>query len=128
MLADRSDMQEELTRLSVHAAELRRMLHAGGEVGKRLDFLLQELNRETNTILSKSSTIADSGLTITTVGIALKANIERMREQALKPGIAARTRRLPQRSDPLSYDHGFHHFGPFRFRQVNTGFPVDGER
>lgn len=83
ILADRSDVQEELTRLSVHAAELRRMLLEGGEVGKRLDFLLQELNRETNTILSKSATIADSGLTITTIGIAIKANIERMREQAL---------------------------------------------
>lgn len=83
VLADRSDIQEELTRLTVHSAELRRMLHAGGEVGKRLDFLLQEINRETNTILSKSSTIAESGLTITSVGIALKANIERMREQAL---------------------------------------------
>ena len=83
MLADRSDVQEELTRLSVHAAELRRMLQGGGEVGKRLDFLLQEINRETNTMLSKSSTIADSGLTITGIGIALKANIERMREQAL---------------------------------------------
>ena len=59
------------------------MLQGGGEVGKRLDFLLQEINRETNTVLSKSSTIADSGLTITGIGIAVKANIERMREQAL---------------------------------------------
>ena len=83
VLADRSDVQEELTRLSVHAALLRRMLQGGGQVGKRLDCLLQEINRETNTVLSKSSTIADSGLTITGIGIAVKANIERMREQAL---------------------------------------------
>lgn len=83
ILADRSDIQEELTRLTVHTAELRRMLLAGGEVGKRLDFLLQEMNRETNTILSKSSAIADSGLSITNHGIGMKANIERMREQAL---------------------------------------------
>ncbi len=83
ILADRSDIQEELTRLTVHAVELRRMLLAGGEVGKRLDFLLQEMNRETNTILSKSSAIADSGLSITNYGIGMKANIERIREQAL---------------------------------------------
>ena len=76
-------MHEEVTRLSVHSAVLLRMFNGGGEVGKRLDFLLQEINRETNTILSKSSTIAESGLAITGIGIALKANIERMREQAL---------------------------------------------
>lgn len=83
ILADRSDVQEELTRLEVHSRELRRMLGEGGEVGKRLDFLLQEMNRETNTILSKSSAIGDLGLSITNAGIAAKANIERMREQAL---------------------------------------------
>ncbi len=83
ILADRSDIEEELTRLKVHSRELRRMLDEGGEVGKRLDFLLQEMNRETNTILSKSSTIGDLGLTITNAGVLMKANIERMREQAL---------------------------------------------
>jgi uncharacterized protein (TIGR00255 family) len=83
VLADRSDVQEELTRLEVHSRELRRMLDDGGEVGKCLDFLLQEINRETNTILSKSSALGDSGLTITNAGVQMKANIERMREQAL---------------------------------------------
>ena len=83
ILADRSDIQEELTRLAVHSRELRRMLDEGGEIGKRLDFLLQEMNRETNTILSKSSTIGDPGLAITNAGVLMKANIERMREQAL---------------------------------------------
>ena len=83
VLADRSDVQEELTRLEVHSRELRRMLDGGGEVGKRLDFLLQEMNRETNTILSKSSAIGDLGLTITNAGVQIKANIERMREQGL---------------------------------------------
>ena len=83
ILADRSDVQEELTRLEVHARELRRLLDDGGEVGKRLDFLLQEMNREANTILSKSSAIGDLGLSITNAGIGIKANIERMREQAL---------------------------------------------
>ncbi len=83
LLADKSDVQEELTRLQVHSAELRRLLETGGEVGKRLDFLLQEINRETNTILSKSSTIGDLGIQITSLGLAAKANIERMREQSL---------------------------------------------
>lgn len=83
LLADKSDVQEELTRLEVHSRELRRLLETGGQVGKRLDFLLQEMNRETNTILSKSSTIGDLGIEITRLGLASKANIERMREQSL---------------------------------------------
>jgi uncharacterized protein (TIGR00255 family) len=83
LLADKSDVQEELTRLQVHSKELRRLLETGGEVGKRLDFLLQEMNRETNTILSKSSTVGDLGIEITSLGLAAKANIERMREQSL---------------------------------------------
>ncbi len=83
VLADRSDIQEELTRLTVHAAELRRILDAGGAVGKQIDFLLQEMNRESNTVLAKSSTAGDAGLKITGHGLAVKANIERIREQAL---------------------------------------------
>ena len=83
LLCDRSDVQEEVTRLMVHTQELRRILWNGGEVGKRIDFLLQEMNRETNTILSKTSGIGDSGLRITDLALATKANIERIREQSL---------------------------------------------
>jgi len=83
LLSERSDIQEELTRLAVHARELRQVLENGGEIGKKLDFLLQEMNRETNTILSKTSGIGEAGLTITNLGLGLKANIERIREQAL---------------------------------------------
>ncbi|HEX4769949.1 MAG TPA: YicC/YloC family endoribonuclease [Bryobacteraceae bacterium] len=83
LLADRSDVQEEITRLQVHTAELRRIVEAGGEVGKRIDFLLQEMNRETNTVLSKTSGVGDLGLTITKLGLAVKAHIEKTREQAL---------------------------------------------
>ncbi len=83
LLADRSDIQEEVTRLAVHTNELRRILGEGGAVGKRLDFLLQEMNRETNTILSKTSGVGEAGLAITNLGLAIKANIERIREQAL---------------------------------------------
>jgi uncharacterized protein (TIGR00255 family) len=83
LLADRSDVQEELARLTVHTHELRSLLYSGGEIGKRLDFLLQEMNRETNTILAKTSGIGEAGLTMTNLALATKANIERMREQAL---------------------------------------------
>ena len=83
LLADKSDIQEELTRLTVHAQELKRMLEAGGELGKRLDFLLQEISRETNTTLAKSSGAGEPGLEITNLALSIKANIERMREQAL---------------------------------------------
>ncbi len=83
MLADRSDIQEELTRLGVHTAELRHILNAGGEVGKRIDFLLQEMNRETNTILSKTSGVGETGLSVTNLALANKAHIEKIREQAL---------------------------------------------
>lgn len=83
LLAERSDIAEELTRLSVHSVELRRMLEDGGEVGKRLDFLLQEMNREANTTLSKSSGGGEPGLQITKLALGVKANIERIREQAL---------------------------------------------
>jgi uncharacterized protein (TIGR00255 family) len=83
LLADRSDIQEEITRLAVHCLELRRILNGGGSIGKQIDFLLQEMNREGNTILSKSSTSGDAGLKITGHGLVVKANIERIREQAL---------------------------------------------
>jgi uncharacterized protein (TIGR00255 family) len=83
LLADRSDVEEELARLEIHAGQLLEMLRQGGEAGKKLDFLLQEMNRETNTILSKTSGIGETGLTMTDLALATKANIERIREQAL---------------------------------------------
>ncbi len=83
LLSDRSDIQEELVRLGVHTAELRRLLAAGGEIGKKLDFLLQEMNREINTALSKSANAGEPGLRITNLGLSVKANIERIREQGL---------------------------------------------
>jgi uncharacterized protein (TIGR00255 family) len=83
ILADRSDVEEELTRLGIHAQEMRRIVEAGGAIGKPLDFLLQEMNRETNTTLAKSTGAGDPALKITNLGLAVKANIERIREQAL---------------------------------------------
>ena len=82
-LVDRSDISEEVDRLTVHVRELDQLLSQGGELGKKLDFLLQEMNRETNTTLSKTSGAGDPGLRITALGLEIKTNIERIREQAL---------------------------------------------
>ncbi len=75
-LADRSDISEELARLRSHLEQFREALEEPGEVGKRLDFLLQELNREANTVLAKSteSSIKDAALVV-------KGEVEKLREQ-----------------------------------------------
>ena len=83
ILADRSDISEELVRLRTHAAHLDTMLAGEGEIGKRLDFLLQEMNRESNTILSKTGGLGDLGLTITDLALAAKSEIDKIREQSL---------------------------------------------
>jgi uncharacterized protein (TIGR00255 family) len=83
ILADRSDIGEELARLKIHSAQLAGMLDGGGEIGKKLDFLLQEMNRETNTILSKTSGAGEAGLKITDLALGAKASIEKVREQSL---------------------------------------------
>lgn len=76
MLADRSDISEEIARLKSHLSQMREILHSDDEVGKRLDFILQEMNREANTILSKASDIA-----ISDAAIIIKTEVEKMREQ-----------------------------------------------
>jgi uncharacterized protein (TIGR00255 family) len=81
MLAERSDIEEEIVRLKTHVGHFLGLLDAGGEVGKKLDFLLQEMNREANTLLSKTSGVAGEGLRITEIGLAMKSEIEKSREQ-----------------------------------------------
>jgi uncharacterized protein (TIGR00255 family) len=81
MLADRSDIQEEIVRLGNHAQHFLALLDAPGEAGKKMDFLLQELNREANTLLSKTSGLAGEAVRITEAGLAMKAEIEKAREQ-----------------------------------------------
>jgi uncharacterized protein (TIGR00255 family) len=83
LLADRSDISEELMRLTTHAGELEQLVKTGGEIGKRLDFLLQEMNREANTILSKTGGLGDLGLTITELALGAKSEIDKIREQSL---------------------------------------------
>ncbi len=74
--AIRIDVAEEITRLGSHLDELERLLHKGGEIGKRLDFLIQELHREANTMGSKSAALA-----LTNIAVEMKVLIEQMREQ-----------------------------------------------
>jgi uncharacterized protein (TIGR00255 family) len=77
MLADRSDISEEIARLKSHISQMRDLLKAEEEVGKRMDFILQEMNREANTVLSKSSDLA-----ISDAAIVIKTEVEKLREQA----------------------------------------------
>jgi uncharacterized protein (TIGR00255 family) len=81
MLAERSDIQEEIVRMKNHIQHFLSLLDAGGEVGKKLDFLLQEMNREANTLMSKTTGVAGEALRITGLGLVMKSEIEKAREQ-----------------------------------------------
>ncbi|MGH9520756.1 MAG: DUF1732 domain-containing protein, partial [Terriglobales bacterium] len=81
LAAERGDIAEELTRLEMHRAAFAALLDEGGEVGKRLDFLAQEMNREINTLLSKSTGASPDALALSQAGIALKSEVEKIREQ-----------------------------------------------
>jgi uncharacterized protein (TIGR00255 family) len=82
VLAEKSDIEEEIVRLRTHIDRFVGMLDEGGELGKRMDFLLQELNREANTMLSKTSAASgENSLRITELGLEIKAEIEKAREQ-----------------------------------------------
>jgi uncharacterized protein (TIGR00255 family) len=81
MLAERSDVQEEIVRMKTHIKHFLGHLEGGGEVGKKLDFLLQEMSREANTLLSKTNGVAGEALRITEIGLAMKSDIEKSREQ-----------------------------------------------
>ncbi len=74
---------EELARMTTHIGHFRELLSSSGEVGKKLDFLLQEMNREANTVLSKTGGLGELGLTITDLALAAKAEIDKIREQSL---------------------------------------------
>ena len=76
LFAQKIDVDEELSRLSTHLTEVRRILKSDGQAGKRLDFLMQELNREANTLGSKSVSTET-----TQASVELKVLIEQMREQ-----------------------------------------------
>ena len=81
-LASRSDTTEELTRFRSHLAQVQQLLAESSEVGKKLDFLLQEMNREANTLLSKTTDVPEVGLEVARLAIEMKTEIEKLREQA----------------------------------------------
>jgi uncharacterized protein (TIGR00255 family) len=76
LIATKADVREELDRLAAHVVQARRLLAEGGPVGRRLDFLAQELNREVNTLCAKSNDVE-----LTTIGLELKSVVEQFREQ-----------------------------------------------
>jgi len=76
LLAARSDVREELDRLRAHIAAARELIDGGGTIGRRLDFLCQEFNREANTLCSKASDVE-----LTRIGLDLKSAVEQLREQ-----------------------------------------------
>ena len=98
------NLVEECARI---ADQVDALLSAEGETGKKLDFLLQEMNRETNTILSKTSGAGEAGLRITELAIAAKSAIEKIREQSLNLECRA--------PNDLSSSRGLHHLGALRF-------------
>ena len=81
LLAERGDVEEEVARMQSHIEHFHALLDGGGEVGKKLDFLLQEMNRESNTLLSKTAGVTGGSARITECGLAMKAEIEKLREQ-----------------------------------------------
>jgi len=81
LLAERSDISEELDRLRSHLQQFAKLLDGAGELGKKLDFLLQEMHREANTMLSKTPGVESEALTITALSLEIRAEIEKLREQ-----------------------------------------------
>jgi uncharacterized protein (TIGR00255 family) len=82
IIAERSDVSEELARLRSHVEQFGKLLAGAGEAGKKLDFLLQEMQREANTLLSKTPGVESEGLAITGLALEVKSAIEKLREQA----------------------------------------------
>ena len=76
LIASKADIREELDRLGAHVAQVQRLIAEGGAIGRRLDFLAQEFNREVNTTCAKSS-----DLELTNIGLELKTVVEQFREQ-----------------------------------------------
>ena len=76
LIASKADIREELDRLAAHVAQARHLIDAGGPAGRKLDFLSQELNRESNTLCAKSNDVE-----LTNIGLELKTVVEQFREQ-----------------------------------------------
>jgi uncharacterized protein (TIGR00255 family) len=83
LLADRSDVSEETARLRIHCGRLAELLLQGGDAGKRVEFLAQEMQREANTVLSKSNNAGEPGRRLSELALAVKSEVEKIREQSL---------------------------------------------
>jgi len=81
VIAERADVAEELARLRSHVDQFDKLIEQADEIGKKLDFLLQEMQREANTLLSKTPGLGQEGLDMTELGLQIKAEIEKLREQ-----------------------------------------------
>jgi len=82
LLADRGDISEEVSRLRIHSDSLADLLQNGGEAGKKMEFLAQEMHREANTILSKSNHAGEPGRRVAALALSVKSEIEKIREQS----------------------------------------------
>lgn len=82
ILSERGDISEELDRLQSHLKQLAKLTDEGGELGKKIDFLLQEIHREVNTMLSKMPSLEGDSLTMTGLALEIKTDVEKLREQA----------------------------------------------
>ena len=120
LIAERSDVEEEVTRLRTHIDHFVGLLDQGGEVGKKLDFLLQEMNREANTLLSKTSGVAGNGTRITEAGLGMKSEIEKAREQVQNLSRTGSRRRRTKRL----VGNSVHHFGAVRVGQIDPREPA----
>ena len=81
MLAEHTDVSEEVLRLKAHSAQFLALLDGKPEIGKKLDFLLQEIQRELNTLLAKTTGMGETSLPMTEAGLEIKAEVEKLREQ-----------------------------------------------
>ena len=82
LLAGRADISEEMQRLGSHIDRLLELIETESEIGKKIEFLTQEMHREANTILSKANSLSSAALAVTEIGLGLKSEIEKIREQA----------------------------------------------
>ena len=82
LMAERGDISEEVSRMESHLRQFEKLLMSDAEAGKKLDFLLQEMQREANTMLSKTPGVEAEGLAITELALEVKSEIEKLREQA----------------------------------------------
>jgi len=89
LLAERADASEEILRLKAHAVRLAVVLDQEADVGRKLDFLLQEMHREANTLLAKTAGLGEGSLSLTDTALEIKGEVEKLREQAQSAAVSS---------------------------------------